>query len=549
MKKNLCKLLGLVLALALCLGLAAPAWAAPEAEPAPPDWYFLFAIFKNVDADIQDRNGAAAHAAYAMNQDEVDTIKAQARSFEEYMTQTGVMRAHVDVVEIDEVLTEFRNPDKQSSYIGAAQAAPFLEEKIDLDRYDHVACIFSTDAWNGGYLGISSSGFENGTGICCIHLGAWLRQRVRTGEPPEGLYTHEYLHFMERMCAKWGGYFELHGVEEQFYGSDLVAWQDDLIRNRAKGNAGTGVMPIAWQYPPHALRTMTQLTVPAGVAGIGKNAFKDSAALSRVQIHSGVTSIGVGAFAKCGALTEVTISSGLTGIEEWAFADCPALARISIPASVTSIGGAAFQGAGLTDVYYGGTEAQWKAVSIGGYNGPLNRAKIHCGRLMADVKTTDWFAQPVAWALEKGIAFGAGNGNFSPNQNCTRAQILTFLWRAMGCPEPAGKHPFPDVAGGDYYAGAAAWAYEKGLVSGSVFGGNTPCARSDAVTYLWKLAGSPAASGGRFADVPAGAAYAQAVSWAVEQGVASGTGNAAFSPTQTCTRGQIVTFLYRDLAE
>lgn len=166
-----------------------------------------------------------------------------------------------------------------------------------------------------------------------------------------------------------------------------------------------------------------------------------------------------------------------------------------------------------------------------------------------DVKTSDYFAEPVLWAVEKGITAGTSSTTFSPNQDCTVAQILTFLWRANGSPKSSGSNPFTDVKSGDYYADAAAWAYEKGMVSGSTFGGNTPCTRSMAVTYMWKAAGSPSAKAASFTDVSTGAEYASAVAWAVEQGVTAGTSADTFSPDSVCTRGQIATFLYRGLAE
>ena len=164
-----------------------------------------------------------------------------------------------------------------------------------------------------------------------------------------------------------------------------------------------------------------------------------------------------------------------------------------------------------------------------------------------DVKTGDYFAEPVLWAVEKGITAGTSETTFSPNENCSVAQILSFLWRANGSPKPTTANPFSDVKSGDYYADAAAWAYEKGMVSGTAFGGNTPCTRSMAVTYMWKAAGSPSAKAASFADVSAGADYAQAVAWAVEQKITSGTSATTFSPDSVCTRGQIVSFLYRGL--
>ena len=166
-----------------------------------------------------------------------------------------------------------------------------------------------------------------------------------------------------------------------------------------------------------------------------------------------------------------------------------------------------------------------------------------------DVATDAYYAKPVSWAVEQGITSGTSKTTFSPNANCTAAQILTFLWRANGSPKPAGSVPFSDVKSGDYYADAAAWAYEKGIISGGTFGGNTPCTRSMAVTYMWKAAGSPSAGTASFTDVPSGADYAQAVAWAVEKGVTSGTSSTTFSPDSICTRGQIVTFLCRGLAK
>ena len=166
-----------------------------------------------------------------------------------------------------------------------------------------------------------------------------------------------------------------------------------------------------------------------------------------------------------------------------------------------------------------------------------------------DVLETDFFAAPVEWAVENGVTSGTSETTFSPGNTCTTAEILTFLWRASGSPAPVGTNPFSDVAESDFSYQAALWAYENGLVSGTALQGSAPCTRADTVTYLWKLAGSPAAPAASFTDVPAGADYAPAVAWAVDQGVTSGTGEGAFSPDNTCTRGEIVTFLYRGLGQ
>lgn len=165
----------------------------------------------------------------------------------------------------------------------------------------------------------------------------------------------------------------------------------------------------------------------------------------------------------------------------------------------------------------------------------------------ADVPAGAYYADAVTWAVEKEITSGTSATTFSPDATCTRAQILTFLWRANGSPAPAIENPFSDVPADAYYAHAAAWACEKGLVSGGTFGGDAPATRADTVTYLWKLAGRPAPQGANpFTDVTGDT---QAVVWAMEQGITAGTSVTTFSPGNTCTRGQIVTFLYRGMGD
>lgn len=160
-----------------------------------------------------------------------------------------------------------------------------------------------------------------------------------------------------------------------------------------------------------------------------------------------------------------------------------------------------------------------------------------------DVSVGAYYAAPVQWAVEKGITAGTSATTFSPDNTCITAQILTFLWRAKGSPAPTKRDP--SVPGGQYYSDAANWALERGLTDR--FRADAPATRLATVTYLWKLAGSPAVtSGTSFTDVTENT---QAVAWAVKQGITKGTSDTTFSPSTTCTRGQIVTFLHRDLAE
>ena len=167
----------------------------------------------------------------------------------------------------------------------------------------------------------------------------------------------------------------------------------------------------------------------------------------------------------------------------------------------------------------------------------------------SDVSTSAYYYEAVKWAQEKDITGGIGNGLFGPNQPCTRAQIVTFLWRAAGSPEPKSMSSFSDVSADSYYAKAVAWAVENGITTGTGDGKFSPdatCTREQAVAFLYRASGSPAVSGGSaFSDVAANAYYADAVAWAEKNGVTGGIGGGLFGSGNTCTRAQIVTFLYR----
>ncbi|MDY3281723.1 S-layer homology domain-containing protein, partial [Dysosmobacter sp.] len=171
-----------------------------------------------------------------------------------------------------------------------------------------------------------------------------------------------------------------------------------------------------------------------------------------------------------------------------------------------------------------------------------------------DVPADAYYTDAVLWAAGNGITGGTDATHFSPSNPCTRAQAVTFLWRAAGCPAPeSSEMPFTDVAAGSYYEQAVLWAVENGITKGTTdttFTPNAKCTRAQIVTFLWRSQGSPAAGGvNSFTDVAAGAYYADAVLWAVANGITGGTTATTFSPSNDCTRAQIVTFLYRCLGE
>ena len=201
------------------------------------------------------------------------------------------------------------------------------------------------------------------------------------------------------------------------------------------------------------------------------------------------------------------------------------------------------------------TAYQWHATQCGlsygsfaGMFGPVQE-EVELVAGFSDVPADAYYRDAVQWAVDRGITSGTGGTTFSPDRNCTRAEILTFLWRAMGSPAPKGGASFDDVASGAYYADAAAWAAGEGIVLGNRLDPDAPCTRAMAVEFLWRAGGCQAiATDTGFTDVPISASYSTAVEWAVIYGITSGTSESTFSPDMVCTRGQIMTFLYRAFA-
>ena len=282
-----------------------------------------------------------------------------------------------------------------------------------------------------------------------------------------------------------------------------------------------------------------------------------------VTIPDSITKIGRAAFMWCDTVTSVIIPSSVTMIDGSAFMNCHSLTSITIPVSVTSIGSLAFENCtGLKDVYFDGTEAQWNKIEINNMEGGnrfLNAATKHFkdggdtpapSTGFTDVKSTDYFADAVKWAVENNITAGKGNNLFKPNDKCTRGEIVTFLWRSAGSPEPeTAANSFSDVKEKDYYYKAVLWAVENDITAGKGVGTFKPgdkCTRAEAMTFMWRAAGEPAPNGASsFKDVVSGSFYEKAVGWAVEKGITAGKGTGTFKPNDKCSRAEIVSFLYR----
>lgn len=166
-----------------------------------------------------------------------------------------------------------------------------------------------------------------------------------------------------------------------------------------------------------------------------------------------------------------------------------------------------------------------------------------------DVKPGAFYFDAVQWAVKNGITNGTGKNTFSPNDVCSRYQIVMFLWRAAGQPEAKAAVSFADVKPGDIFYEAVQWAVERGITKGTSstsFSPYAPCTRGQIVTFLYRSAGSPKVSGAcNFSDIPADSFCRDAVIWASTEGITNGTSAGRFSPNEGCTRAQVVTFLYR----
>ena len=338
------------------------------------------------------------------------------------------------------------------------------------------------------------------------------------------------------------------------------------------------------------------------VTKVAYGAFYGVKALKQLEIPDSVKTLEGAALQYSETLEHAVLPEGLTKIPYRTFRWEFALKTVYVPSSVTEIAAEAFDvlfDEVTPDIYFGGTEAQWKAikgvdevpdtyhihfnhthtwdagtVTKEAAVGVAGEKVFHCKDCtkskvetlpaipekepektklsFTDVKDSDYFAEAVAWAVEKGITDGTTDTTFSPAADCTRGQMVTFLWRAAECPEPTKTdNPFADVRESDYFYKAVLWAVENGITDGTsatTFSPDATCTRAHVVTFLWRVENKPApGSKNPFADVASGEWYSEAVLWAVSKAITDGTSETTFSPSDSCTRGQIVTFLWRDM--
>ena len=275
-------------------------------------------------------------------------------------------------------------------------------------------------------------------------------------------------------------------------------------------------------------------------------------AVKRAVVEEGVTSLGEYAFLGC-AVEEVLLPSTLTVVGKEAFAACASLKELRFEYDAPAFAADAFRNTTLTAWYpYG--NATWTVSVRQNYGGTITWKN---GKTLPfeDVQPGEFYYDPVVWAVENGITNGTSETTFGPDDQCMRAHVVTFLWRAMGSPEPTRTdNPFVDVHPYDFYYKSVLWALEKGITAGmdaTHFGPTDYCNRAQVVTFLYRTMGSPnvAASSNPFTDVEAGSFYEKPVLWAVENGITNGLSATTFGPEAICNRAQIVTFLYRTLHE
>ena len=315
------------------------------------------------------------------------------------------------------------------------------------------------------------------------------------------------------------------------------------------------------------------VTVPDTVQEINSCAFDDCSKLTGVTLPDSITAINPGTFINCSGLTGMTIPNSVTYIGPDAFCGCSGLVSIEIPAGVTYIGWAAFYDCyNLTSIYFTGDAPEFGEFALSGltatayypagnptwtegvmqdYGGDITWVAYNPNNPFLDVPAGAFYEAPVLWALENGITTGASATAFNPNGQCLRAQVVTFLHRAAGNPEPTStKNPFTDVKTTDFFYKPVLWAVEEGITNGTsatTFGSFANCNRAAVVTFLLRAAGSPNPkyTSNPFVDVKTTDFFYKAVLWAVENGITNGVDATHFGPTTACNRAQVVTFLYR----
>lgn len=352
----------------------------------------------------------------------------------------------------------------------------------------------------------------------------------------------------------------------------------------------------------HACSGLKEIKIPESVTHIGSSAFDGCTSLASITLPSQITTINRYTFFNCTNLLSISLPDNVSSIEVGAFYSCKKLTEIIIPVSVASVGYEAFEFCeNLKNVYYGGNKKQWNQIDINrsnskfeyGYhnNSYLLNANIHYLGVeepdipeptgmpeptanptstpvptqspgptenptigFTDIAAGRYYTDAVAWAVANGITKGTSATTFSPGNDCTRAQIVTFLWRSQDRPLASAEASFSDMPTTADFIKAINWAVEQKISYGkgrdnlgrATFQPNAACTRAEAVTFIWRAMGSPSAlSTNKFTDMPSNIDFVKAINWAVANGITNGKSSTTFDPDGICNRSEIVTFLHR----
>ena len=377
---------------------------------------------------------------------------------------------------------------------------------------------------------IMSSAFQDCTKLTSIQIPASVQRIEFDAFLNTGIYNQE---------SNWSGNV-LH------LGPWAIAGKPDAAEIKIKD----GTKYIA-DNAFDGMKSLVKVELPETLTAIGRSAFGGDQSLVTLDFPNSLTTIGSYAFSGCTALEEITIPASVTLIESNVFSDCENLDVTILNPTCRIIG---------VEYHLPMTLGVHEKAVIRGYDGStaqeyaehFHQSFVSLGQApFTDVPIGAYYEEAVSWAVENEITNGTAPGRFSPNNTCTRGQVVTFLHRAMGAPAAEqARIPFTDLKAGAFYENAVAWAVKNRITSGvteTSFGPEGTCTRGQVVTFLWRVSGcpEPAVQEKTFTDVTPGAFYEKAVAWAVENDITKGMTDTSFAPDNTCTRGQIVTFLYR----